>query len=77
VGVLDADPLLKGRSFHGIPILGTPADIGRLLGSRPDVKEVVLSAAPEPGEQDRLRSEVRAAGARLVLAPSALRFTEI
>ncbi|MCK6480012.1 MAG: hypothetical protein L6R43_07645 [Planctomycetes bacterium] len=77
VGVLDADPLLKGRSFHGVPILGTPAEIGTLLGSRPEVKEVVLSAAPEPGEQERMRREVRAAGARLVLAPSALRFTEI
>jgi UDP-GlcNAc:undecaprenyl-phosphate GlcNAc-1-phosphate transferase len=77
VAVLDPDPLLRGRAFHGIPIVGAPADLADLLRRRGDVKEVVLARAPDPGEQERLRAAAHGAGARLLLAPTALRFTEI
>lgn len=77
VGFLDDDPLLKGRSFHGIPILGTSADLAAVLARHPEVREVVLCRAPGPAEQDRIRTVARAAGASLLLAPSALQFTEI
>ena len=77
VAVLDADPQMRGRSFHGVPIVGGPEDLERILPTLGGVKEIVLSRAPEPEEQERLRAIARAAGARLLLAPTALRFTEI
>jgi FlaA1/EpsC-like NDP-sugar epimerase len=77
VGVLDEDPRTRGRFFHGLPVLGTPADLERVLRERPAVKEVVLARASEPAEQERVREVARAAGAKLMLAPTALRFTEI
>jgi UDP-GlcNAc:undecaprenyl-phosphate GlcNAc-1-phosphate transferase len=77
VGVLDPDPGLRGRSFHGIPILGAPADLAAILAKKRGVEEVVLAIAPQPAEQERLRAAAHAAGVRLVLAPSAHRFTEI
>jgi UDP-GlcNAc:undecaprenyl-phosphate GlcNAc-1-phosphate transferase len=77
VGILDADPSLRGRAFHGIPILGRPEDLEKVLAGNGAVKEVVLARAEEPGEQERLRAVARAAGAKLLLAPTALRFTEI
>ena len=77
VGVLDADPSLRGRSFHGVPILGAPEDLADVLSRNGRIEEVILSRAPQPGEQERLRGAAHAAGAKLVLAPSAHRFTEI
>ena len=77
VGVLDADPRTRGRFFHGLPVLGTPEDLEKVLRERPAVKEVVLARAAEPEEQERVRAVVRAAGARLLLAPTAMTFTEI
>lgn len=77
VGILDPDPLLKGRSFHGVPILGVPDDLEAVLARAGRVEEVILSRAPEPEEQERLRRVARAAGARLLVAPTASRFTEI
>ncbi len=77
VGILDGDPLLRGRHFHGVPILGTPEDLAAVLAERSEVREVILSKAPEPEAQERLRAAARAAGAKLLLAPSAHRFAEI
>ena len=77
VGVLDPDPLLKGRAFHGIPILGVPSELGAVLGRLGGVEEVVLARVPDPAEQERYREAARAAGAKLLVAPTALRFTEI
>jgi FlaA1/EpsC-like NDP-sugar epimerase len=77
VGILDEDPLLKGRAFHGIPILGVPADLEAVLARLGKVEEIVLARAPEPEEQERFRQAARASGAKLLLAPTALRFTEI
>jgi hypothetical protein len=69
--------MLKGRSFHGIPILGVPGDLEAVLARAGGVEEVILSSPPEPEEQERLRKVARAAGAKLLVAPTALRFTEI
>ena len=77
VGVLDANPSLRGRSFHGIPILGGPGDLAAVLEQRPGVKEVVFSTSPDPDALDGVRRAAHAAGAKVVLAPSAHRFTEI
>ena len=77
VGILEEDPLLRGRHFHGVPILGTPEDLEKVLAAHPGVGEVILARAPEPAEQERLRAVVRASGAKLVLAPGAHRFAEI
>jgi UDP-GlcNAc:undecaprenyl-phosphate GlcNAc-1-phosphate transferase len=77
VGIVDPDPMLKGRSFHGVPILGSPADLEAVLARNGSVAEIVLSKAPKPEEQERLRAVARAAGAKLLLAPTAGRFTEI
>jgi hypothetical protein len=77
VGILDDDPGMKGRSFHGIPILGRPSDLERVLRERSPIAEVILSVPPDPDTLADLRARVHAAGARLVLAPSALRFTEV
>jgi UDP-GlcNAc:undecaprenyl-phosphate GlcNAc-1-phosphate transferase len=77
VGVLDPDPRLKGLTFHGIPILGTPADLEAILSRDGTVKVIVLSRAPDPDEQTRLRGIARAAKAKLLLAPTAGAFTEI
>jgi UDP-GlcNAc:undecaprenyl-phosphate GlcNAc-1-phosphate transferase len=77
VGILDPDPLLKGRDFHGVPILGVPADLPAVLARLGKVEEIVLARVPEPAEQERFRTAARAAGAKLLVAPTALRFTEI
>lgn len=77
VGVLDADPRARGRSFHGIPVLGGPGDLEAILRGHPGVREVILARPLEPEEQEGLRKAAYAAGARLLLAPSAFRFAEI
>ena len=65
---------ISPSQMHG---LGTPEDLEKVLRERPAVKEVVLARAAEPEEQERVRAVVRAAGARLLLAPTAMTFTEI
>ncbi len=77
VGILDDDAALRGRRFHGIPILGARAGLADVLRAHPEVREVVLASAPDPEVLPTLRDAVHGAGARLVLAPSAHRFTEI
>jgi UDP-GlcNAc:undecaprenyl-phosphate GlcNAc-1-phosphate transferase len=77
VAVVDPDPSLKGLTFHGIPIVGTPSDLEAVLARSGTVAEIVLAQAPEPADQERLRAVARAAGAKLLLAPTAGRFTEI
>ncbi len=76
VGFLDADPALRGRSFQGVPVVGHPEELAEVL-RRLRPAEVVLAFAPEPADLERLRAAAAAAGVRVVLAPSAHRFTEI
>jgi len=77
VGILDDDPSLKKRLFHGVPVLGSRADLERVLAElRPE--EVVLSTLPEDEHEiAALRDAAEEVGARLILSPYARAFVPL
>ncbi len=57
VGFLDDDPMKKGTSIGGLPVLGTTADIGD-VAERKHVQRALITIANAPGEQIRRITEV-------------------
>lgn len=69
VGLLDVDPENHGRCLYGVPVLGSPDDLGRALMGR-EIDEVVLALpADDPAEVRRVFSLASAAGARVSILP--------
>ncbi|PKQ37315.1 MAG: hypothetical protein CVT59_08755 [Actinobacteria bacterium HGW-Actinobacteria-1] len=58
VGFLDDEPALKGRTIGGVHVLGTPADLARIVAER-DVDEIVVALPSAP--KDRIRAVLNAA----------------
>ena len=76
VGILDDDPTLRRRLFHGVPVLGNIGDLERVLSeTRPE--EVVLSTLPEEEAIERYRVAAGEVGARLILSPYARAFVPL
>ncbi|MBL0218875.1 MAG: polysaccharide biosynthesis protein [Myxococcales bacterium] len=57
VGFLDDDPMKKGTSIGGLPVLGTTADIGD-VAERKHVQRALITIANAPGDQIRRITEV-------------------
>jgi FlaA1/EpsC-like NDP-sugar epimerase len=76
VGMLDDDPTLRRRLFHGVPVVGVTADLGRVLTElRPE--ELVLSKLPPDDEIEAYRAAAEAAGVRLLVSPYARAFVPL
>jgi FlaA1/EpsC-like NDP-sugar epimerase len=52
VGVVDADPVKWGLNIHGVPVLGTPRDIPRLVRDH-NVEQIILALPEATGPQVR------------------------
>jgi FlaA1/EpsC-like NDP-sugar epimerase len=52
VGFLDDDPVKVGMLIHGIPVLGTTADVGRLC-EKHGARQVLIAMASAPGKDIR------------------------
>jgi FlaA1/EpsC-like NDP-sugar epimerase len=59
VGFLDADRRKTGRTIHGVPVLGTAEDLGRVAAAR-EVREVIV--ADLAAVEESLRARCRALG---------------
>ena len=69
IGLLDQGASSVGRTLHGIPVLGTPADLGQVLMGR-DVQEIVMALPDkDPEEVRRVFLLASAAGASVSIMP--------
>ena len=69
VGILDADPVNRGRRLQGIPVRGTPEDLAPQLVNL-EADEVVLAhSSSDPAEVRRVFSLASAAGAKVTILP--------
>lgn len=76
LGIVDDDPSLRRRHIHGIPVLGSTADLERLLAEL-HPEEVVLASLPDEERVESYRALVRVSGARLTLSPYAKAFVPL
>jgi FlaA1/EpsC-like NDP-sugar epimerase len=87
VGVVDADPVKWGLSIHGVPVLGTPKDLPRLVREYA-VEEIILALPEATGPEVRQIVEdcrrlgvsfktVRTIGAMLSANPIAPRLRDV
>lgn len=70
VGIVDDDPLKRGRHIHGVPVLGTNDDIPRLAENL-EVEEIIISRPSHGGEEVRsVLAKSRGVKARLRIVPT-------
>ena len=52
VGFVDDDPLKKGRSIHGVPVLGNVAELKKVLATE-EIQEILVAVPSASGDQIR------------------------
>lgn len=66
VGIIDDDPLLKGRLIAGYPILGTGAELEQIIKEN-RIREVVLTCVMAPDYRARVVDRLHQTGVRVIL----------
>ena len=66
VGLIDDDPLLKGRLIAGYPVLGTGVELERIIEEY-RIREVVLTCVMDPGYRAQVVERLHKTGVRVIL----------
>ena len=66
VGIIDDDPLLKGRLIAGYPVLGTGVELEQMIEEN-HIREVVLTCVMDPAYRAQVVERLHKTGVRIIL----------